>query len=165
MALKKPPTAHPANGGGGSDSESEEEPPMKGMMQGAQFFFIDANGWFGDGGWTKMRGKKTIWKKVVSGSFVGCLLEFSPKNQYGIRYFLPKCPDLYQVFRNSRKKCSRQTDYYDLKCLRLASSVQIFFHFGSNFNEEILGFFGMSTGMHPSMSEPWDLGDFPLCQV
>ena len=33
-----PPTAHPANGGGGSDSESEEEPPMKGMMQGAQFF-------------------------------------------------------------------------------------------------------------------------------
>ena len=45
-------------------------------------FFIDANGWFGDGGWTKMRGKKTIWKKVVSGSFVGCLLEFSPKSSH-----------------------------------------------------------------------------------
>ena len=100
MALKKPPTARPVHEGGGSDSESEDEPPMKGMMQGANIFHRCQwlHGWFGDGGWTKMRGKQSIWKKVVRGSFVGCLLEFSPKNQYGIRYFLPKCPDLYQFF-------------------------------------------------------------------
>lgn len=44
MALKKPPTAHPADEGGGSDSESEDEPPVRGA-----FFFINATGWFGAG--------------------------------------------------------------------------------------------------------------------
>lgn len=67
-----PPTARPVHEGGGSDSESEDEAPMKGMMQGANFF-IDANGWFGEWDSTNIKGKRSIWQRA-SGSLVGCFV-------------------------------------------------------------------------------------------
>lgn len=121
---KNHPTAHPANEGGGSDSESEEEPPMKGMMQGAQFFFIDANGWFGDRGVGQKWGDRKLYGKSLVVPLLVVCWSFLQRTNMGSGIFLPKCPDLYQVFRNYRKK--NAPDIW-LEVETTCSSVQNFF--------------------------------------